>query len=132
MNLTDETLQAVRQAATPGVAAGLWWAAQVRRGPGAEGLDMPQEDLDRLALVIQEEVDLLVAAELVPYQGVYLEMDYREKGLLADWTDRAELPRHLVFGYKTDMWVRPFEISVRVGGYRSPAEIIWRRSEQGG
>lgn len=126
MNFSDETLQAVRQAATPGGAAGLWWAAQVRCGSGYEASEVLQKDLDRLALVIQEEVDLLLS---VGQSRVSLQVNYFEEGLLAELALRAELPGYLAFGSKADMWVRSYEIAVRLGGHRGLFEIIWRRPE---
>lgn len=128
MILDDATLDTIRRAATPGEAAGLWWAAQVHRGPGADSLDISKKDLDCLVQVIQVEIDGLVEANLVPYEGVNLEMDYKEKGLLAELKDRAKLPVHLVFDVKMDMWIRPFEITVRAAS-REPIQVLWRRRE---
>ena len=139
--------QAIEQARTAGEAAALWWAQALQAPKHDNGdpftmalVDMPSEyapkadkpnaALNKFTEQLAAKLDVLLADPdkgYMPRSGIVIGVDFDPNPMLYSTANEAGLDVGFNgWPWKTTMWVRPDEVTVRYG-YQADLEVVWTR-----
>ncbi|PIE00425.1 MAG: hypothetical protein CSA81_13745 [Acidobacteria bacterium] len=137
-----------QEANTPGEAAARWWTSVLRDGPkfdnGAElppimqvvmslsedyRPEYPDDSLSRFEAILAHKLDQSIGGDYASY-GISFGVDYHPDAFLEECARQAGIFREGVteWPWKTHMWVKPDEVSVRYG-YGAEREVIWKKRQ---
>lgn len=139
--------QAIEQARTAGEAAALWWAQALQAPKHDNGdlfamafvdmlseyapkADKPNSALNKFTEQLAAKLDALLADPdkgYMPRSGITIGVDYDPDPMLYSTANEAGLDVGFNgWPWKTTMWVRPDEVTVRYG-YQADLEVVWTR-----